>query len=138
MSRQYDGSPLFEAVCHGNTAVFEVLLRHRARVDYTNGFGQALLHIAASWAKVRAVELLMNARLSGLGVETRDCKDRTAWEVFMARFAPQAGFASAFERLIDHIAEVENEVEVFVDVVEMHDLVNSVEGLTLVELSFTK
>ena len=60
----------------------------------------------------------------------------------MARFTPQAGFASAFECLIDHLrrsyAEVVNEVEVFVDVVEMHDLVDSVECLTLVELSFTK
>ena len=55
----------------------------------------------------------------------------------MARFTPQAGFASAFECLIDHLrrsyAEVVNEVEVFVDVVEMHDLLDSVEGLTLVE-----
>jgi hypothetical protein len=59
----------------------------------------------------------------------------------MARFSPPAGFASAFERLIDHVrrsyAEVENEVdekEVFVDAVEVHDLADCVEGLTLVEL----
>jgi hypothetical protein len=135
-----DDSPLFEAIRYGNTAILEVLLRHAARVDYTNKFGQTVLHIVASWANVRAVELLMNARLEGLDTETRDCKNRTAWEVFMTRFAPPAGFASAFERLINHVrrssAEVENEVdekELFVDAVEVHDLVDCVEGLTLVE-----
>lgn len=61
-----DGSPLFEAVRYGNTAILEVLLRHGARVDYINRFGQTVPHIAPSWANIRAVELLMNARLEGL------------------------------------------------------------------------
>jgi hypothetical protein len=62
--------PLFEVVRYGNTAILEVLLRHRARVDYTNRFDQTVPHIAASWANVRAVELLVNARLEGLDTET--------------------------------------------------------------------
>jgi hypothetical protein len=49
--------------------------------------------------------------------------------------------APLFGRLIDHVrrsyAEVENKVdekEVFIDAVEVHDLVDCVEGLTLAEL----
>jgi ankyrin repeat protein len=56
---------LFEAVHYGNTAILEVLLRHGAGVDYTNRFGQTVLHIAASWANVQAVELLMRLETAG-------------------------------------------------------------------------
>jgi len=125
-------APLFEAVRYGNAAIFEVLLRHGARVDYTNRFGQTVLHIAASWANVPGRRIVD---------ETRDRRNCTAREVFMTRFAPPAGFASAFERVIDYVrrlyAEVENgadEKEVLVNAFEVHDLVDCVEGLTLVEL----
>jgi ankyrin repeat protein len=94
-------SPLFEAVRYSDTAMVEVLLRHGAKVDYANNYGQAVLHLAANWANVRTVEVLTEARLEGLGTESRDCKGRTTWEVFEARAARPDEFYGAFGKLID-------------------------------------
>lgn len=119
-------SPLFEVVRYSNTAMVEVLLRHGAKVDYANNYGQTMLHIAANWANVRTVEVLAEARLEGLGTESRDCKGRTAWEVFEARAARPDGFDDAFGKLIDRVKRLETtreidaeEEDVFVDAVEI-------------------
>jgi hypothetical protein len=85
-----------------------------------------VLHLAANWANVRTVEVLAEARLEGLGTESRDCKGRTAWEVFEARAARPDGFDGASGKLIDRVkrSEIAREIDaeeedVFVDAVEM-------------------
>jgi Ankyrin repeats (3 copies) len=142
-----DDSPLFEAVRYSNSAMVAVLLRHGARADYSNKYGQTVLHIAAQWADVRTVELLAEARLQGLSTANRDCKGKTATEVFATRTTPPPppppppGFEDAFGKLVDQVRRSEaaeeedgpNEQDVFVDAVEMHDLVGLVDDVTLVE-----
>jgi hypothetical protein len=69
----WDGrTALMAAALEGHDAIVAFLLEHKANPNATNCLGVTALHWAASYAKVGAVKLLLNAEGIDVSIKTKD------------------------------------------------------------------
>ena len=102
--RDSDGSsPLFEAVRYSNYDALQVLLDHKAKLDYSDNLQQTVLHLAAAHASTETVRLLGRVELAGLAGTEIDIMGRTFIDVFVERVNPPAGLAEAMNDIMQNL-----------------------------------
>jgi ankyrin repeat protein len=93
-------TPLFETIFHNSHEFLQMLLEKGANHTDVNKAGSTILHAAALEANIGTLDILREARLSGVGCTIRDKHGKTALEISELRIAAPDGFKEAFEKLL--------------------------------------
>ncbi len=108
--------------------MLDLLLRcTKTRLNNVNNAGQNILHVAALFADVQSMEMLIASRLCGMNLGARENQGRTAQEAFEDRtLAAEVMLRIVFDRLLEQTGyaggvddeEEDEQNEQFVDAME--------------------